>query len=94
MKPTIFLNTEFLHFSFLSLFTRNGFRYFAAETLNHHDEKALNQRKYPNQQTGFYVAEPIYAEILRQALKIGFKVIAYEHEDQCDYGQTTQQMPR
>ncbi len=67
---------------------KNGFRYFSAETLSSYDESALNQRKFPKRQTGYYIVEPLYADIIRQALKIGFKVVAYEHEGNCDYIQT------
>lgn len=57
-----------------------GFRYFAAETLVQSDT-ALQQRGYPTQDSGFYTEEPIYAETVRTALKLGFKVIAYEASD-------------
>ncbi len=70
-----------------SLYDR-GYRYFSSETLSSFDEHALNRRKYPKRQTGFYLVEPLYADVIRQALKIGFKVVAYEHQKQCDYSQT------
>jgi hypothetical protein len=59
---------------------RKGFRYFAAETLTVGDE-ALQTRGYPTLKTGGYTAEPVYADLIRTALKIGYKVTPYECED-------------
>jgi hypothetical protein len=60
-----------------------GFRYFAAETLSHTDH-ALQTRGYPTAQTGGYTAEPVYADLVRTALKAGYKVIPYECVDSPD----------
>jgi hypothetical protein len=54
-----------------------GFNYFAAETLNQTDP-GLQARGYPTDASGFYTREPVSAEMVRTALKLGFKVIAYE----------------
>jgi hypothetical protein len=59
---------------------RKGFRYFAAETLNF-DDKTLQTRGYPTLMTGGYTAEPVYADLVRTALSIGYTVTAYECED-------------
>lgn len=56
-----------------------GYDTFAAETL-YHDDKDLMRRGYPTPDTGFYTEEPIYSEMVRTALKLGFRVIAYESE--------------
>ncbi len=56
-----------------------GYDTFAAETL-YHDDHDLMKRGYPTSDTGFYTEEPIYAEMVRTALKLGFRVIAYESE--------------
>lgn len=61
----------------LSRLYAKGFRYFAAETLLEADPE-LNKRGYPVQASGFYTAEPIYGELIREALRIGFKVVPYE----------------
>lgn len=65
---------------------RNGFRYFAVEDLYIDDlnvkskeDKELNKRKYPLKTSGFYLSEPQYGNLVRQALKIGYTLIAYEH---------------
>lgn len=54
-----------------------GFTHFAAETLYETDHK-LAQRGYANDDTGFYTQEPVYAEMVRTALRLGFTVVAYE----------------
>jgi hypothetical protein len=55
-----------------------GFNVFAVETLYHADIAALAKRGYPVATSGFYTREPIYAEMVRTALKLGYKVVAYE----------------
>ena len=57
-----------------------GFRYFAAETLNPAD-KELSQRGYPaRSKTGYYTNEPVYGDLIRAAVKLGYKIIPYEYE--------------
>jgi len=55
-----------------------GFNVFAVETLYRSDIDALNKRGYPVAGSGFYTREPVYAEMVRTALKLGYKVVAYE----------------
>lgn len=55
-----------------------GFSIFAVETLYPSDIVALNHRGYPTAASGFYMREPIYAEMVRTALRLGYKVVAYE----------------
>ncbi|WP_313912969.1 hypothetical protein [Tahibacter sp.] len=54
-----------------------GFTHFAAETLYETDTN-LAGRGYPNEDSGFYTQEPVYAEMVRTALRLGFTVVAYE----------------
>jgi hypothetical protein len=54
---------------------RKGFRYFAAETLVAGDT-TLETRGYPILR--YYLAEPIYADLVRTALNLGFKIVPYE----------------
>jgi hypothetical protein len=62
---------------------RKGFRYFAAETLKGSD-KELNSRGYPViSKSGFYTNEPIYGDLIRTALRLGYQVIPYESEAKC-----------
>jgi hypothetical protein len=69
--------TRSLTVPLLSRLRQEGFNYFAAETLSHTDT-TLTTRGYPTDNSGFYTKEPIYAEMVRTALKLGFKVITYE----------------
>jgi hypothetical protein len=62
----------------LPILYAKGFRYFAAETLLETDTD-LNKRGYPTQKTGYYTADPVYADVIRTALKIGYKVVPYEY---------------
>lgn len=55
-----------------------GFDTFAAETLYQTDMDALPGRGYAIDETGFYTQEPIYSEMVREALKLGYRVVAYE----------------
>lgn len=85
-RPAIFFNenhnialTRTLTVQMLPKLRELGYDTFAAETL-YHDDKDLMKRGYPTSDTGFYTEEPIYAEMVRTALKLGFRVVAYESE--------------
>ncbi len=69
--------TRSLTVQLLGRLRAEGFDYFAAETLSTRDAR-LPSRGYPVRASGFYTREPIAAEMVRTALKLGFKVIAYE----------------
>lgn len=58
----------------------NGYKIFCVEALSNgkHEDTLLNSRKYPIQDTGFYTINPSFGNLLRTALKIGFKVLPYE----------------
>ena len=82
----IFLNedhnfaiTRTLTVQLLAKLRAEGYDTFAAETL-YADDKNLAKRGYATADTGFYTEEPIYAEMVRTALSLGYKVIAYEDE--------------
>lgn len=74
-------------FQLLSRLYAKGFRYFATETLNSSDvtgsteDAELNKRGFPVQSTGTYTADPIYADVIRTALRLGYKVVPYESID-------------
>lgn len=60
-----------------------GYRYFAAETLNAEDAE-LALRGYPRLDvSGYYTSEPIFAELVREALRLGYTVVPYEHDAEC-----------
>ena len=55
-----------------------GFNYFAAEALLAADS-SLSERGYPVQGSGTeYLREPLYGDIVRTALRLGYHVIAYD----------------
>jgi hypothetical protein len=61
----------------LPLMWKAGFRYFAAETFNE-DVSQMTSASYPNQKTGFYSDDPVFGDMIRTALKLGFKLVPYE----------------
>jgi hypothetical protein len=57
-----------------------GYDHFAIEALDPTDT-GLAARGYPTEKSGYYIQEPLYAEIVREALRLGFVVHAYEPPD-------------
>lgn len=58
-----------------------GFQYFAVEALSPKDSDLMH-RGYVIQTSGSeYVLEPLYGEIVRQAIRLGYTIIAYDPED-------------
>jgi len=72
--------TRTLTIQLLAKLREQGFNYFAAETLYLTDND-LNKRGYPIPATGFYTNEPLYGEMVRTALQLGFTVVAYDAEN-------------
>jgi len=72
--------TRTLTIELLAKLREQGFTHFAAETL-YRTDKDLQQRGYPTPDSGFYVNEPLYGEMVRTALKLGFKIVAYDVEN-------------
>lgn len=54
---------------------QQGFRYLAMETLNTNRNTPLTRL---NMYTGHYTCEPMGGELVRKALEIGYKLVAYE----------------
>lgn len=71
--------TRTLTVQMLARLRAQGFDHFAAETL-YSTDKSLATRGYPTSATGFYTEEPVYAEMVRSALRLGYVVVAYEAE--------------
>ncbi len=69
--------TRTLTLQLLGKLRAEGFNYFAAETLSRSDG-ALQSRGYPIRASGFYTREPISAEMLRTAIRLGYRIVAYE----------------
>lgn len=61
---------------------QQGYRYFAAETFAL--DQGLNQRGYPLRgQSGYFTDEPVFGDLTRSALKMGYKLIPYEQVSAC-----------
>jgi len=73
--------TRTLTVQLLARLRAQGFTHFAAETLYLKEAEGLRKRGYPTSKVGFYTEEPIYGEMVRTALRLGFTVIAYDAED-------------
>ena len=69
--------TRTLSVQLLGKLRNEGFTDLAVETLYQTDTQ-LQSRGYPVPESGFYTQEPISAELVRTALKLGFKVTGYE----------------
>ena len=54
-----------------------GFTHFAAEALDPNDS-LRNERAYPVEGSGYYTREAVFAEVLREAQRLGFELVAYE----------------
>jgi hypothetical protein len=65
---------------------KNGFNYLALETLTRNNK--INKNGFPTLGDGFYSQEPMFAELIRQAVLKGFQIIDYE-----DSGDTTGCIP-
>jgi hypothetical protein len=57
---------------------RNGFNYLALETLVSNNK--INKRGFPVLGDGFYSQEPMFAELIRQAVLKGFKIVYYDDD--------------
>ncbi len=63
-----------------------GFSYLALETAAHNDEQKLNKRGYPILNSGYYTKDSHFGNMVRHALELGFRIIAYETQN--DYSGT------
>jgi hypothetical protein len=62
-------------YSLLDILYNRGFRYLAMEMLNPMPDQELTKLTY---KTGHFATEPVAGELIRQALDLGFKLVAYE----------------
>ncbi|EZH72135.1 hypothetical protein ATO12_24675 [Aquimarina atlantica] len=69
--------------TFLKDLKKQGFTVLALETLAWEDQK-LNSRKYPISKSGTYTKEPYFANLVRKALELGYKVLPYESKEIVD----------
>ena len=64
----------------LAPLARQGFRYLAIEAGWNGDP--VNTRGYPIPQTGYYVNDVAFAEVVRSAIELGYRIIGYEIENE------------
>ncbi len=64
----------------LPLLYARGFRYLAAEAFAP-DSVLAAQPGYPTPAMGTYLGEPVFGEIVREALRLGYTLVPYEIED-------------
>jgi len=69
--------TRLLTLQLLPKLRASGYTHLAVEGLDER-ERELDARGYPIQASGTYVREPLYGEIVRQALALGYVVVPYE----------------
>ena len=62
-------------YSLLDVLYNRGYRYLAMEMLNPMLDQELTKLTY---KTGHFPMEPVAGELIRQALDLGFKLVAYE----------------
>lgn len=57
-----------------------GYRYLGMEALTNHPkfDSTLNAQKYPTLKSGYYTKEPQFGNLVRTALKMGFRLFPYE----------------
>lgn len=68
-----------------------GFTYFAAEALDRRDA-SLMKRGYPVTTSGSeYLHEPLYGDIVREAIKLGYVIVPYEADDPTPQGRESGQ---
>jgi hypothetical protein len=63
--------------SLLQSLWKKGFRYLAIETLDIGDT-LTQSRNYPSRSTGYYSKELAYADLVRNALILGYKLVSYD----------------
>jgi hypothetical protein len=87
-KNQVIIINEAHHNSFHRVFTKlllkklfdNGYKNLGLEALTNNDSLnlALNKRKYPIQETGYYIKDPQFGNLVRDALEIGYELFPYE----------------
>ncbi len=73
------IQTRAFFTSLLSDFYAQGFRYLGVEDLSYFD-KEINLRGYPSINSGKEIDEPMFGEMIRTALQLGFEVFPYESQ--------------
>jgi hypothetical protein len=59
-----------------------GYNKIAMEAIDNY-ANIIGNIKYPTQNIGLYTSEPVYGQLIREANKLGFKIIPYEDTVKC-----------
>lgn len=62
---------------------QKGYRYLALEALAYGDS-SLASRRYPTTATGYYLRDPVFGRMVREALAIGYALVPYETRGDVD----------
>lgn len=73
-------STRLLTLALLEPLYERGYRYLAAETFTP-DSVLRRQPPYPTPDTGYYLDEPVFGALVREALRLGYTLVPYEVED-------------
>lgn len=76
--------TRSLYEPLLLALWRQGYRYLAAETFT--DKVMSHDFKYPDYQSGYYLLDPVFADALRLAKSLGYKLVAYDTNERGPVG--------
>jgi hypothetical protein len=72
-------------YSLLDVLYNRGYRYLAMEMLNPMPDHELTKLTY---KTGHFATEPVAGEMIRQALELGYKLVAYQDPQGNDHTPT------
>jgi hypothetical protein len=76
--------TRSLYEPLLRALWRQGYRYLAAETFT--DKVMSPEFRYPDYQSGYYLLDPVFADAVRVAKELGYKLVAYDTEERGPVG--------
>lgn len=82
--------TRVLTFLLLRALRDKGYTHLAVETLANDGSDPM-PKGYPVRMTGIYTRDPLFAELLREARRLGYVLVPYEPNDEGDGEQTQQQ---
>ena len=83
--------TRALFLDLLPRLRKSGFNWYCAETLEASDLPRLRQQGYPIRTSGTYSKEPVFGEVLRRAVGLGYSICAYESDNEDQQARETEQ---
>ena len=83
--------SRWLTYLLLEPLRERGYTHLALEALDAGDTR-LAEREFAVTDSGHYVREPVFAELVREALRLGYVLVAYEPDSQDDDGVGRQEL--